>query len=130
MKRRPPRSTRTDTFFPCTTLFRSLGLDPFHDGIELRHVGLVAGDREAESRRLRCRALERLHRVLQRAVTQGGAILDEQRPARSVAQALDGRRHEGEGERSEVRRVGKECVSTCRLRWSPYTLEINKIKTN
>src|SRR3546814_21194128 len=22
--------------------------------------------------------------------------------------------------RSEERRVGKECVSTCRLRWSPY----------
>src|SRR3546814_14973976 len=23
--------------------------------------------------------------------------------------------------RSEARRVGKECVSTCRTRWSPYT---------
>src|SRR3546814_14602753 len=23
--------------------------------------------------------------------------------------------------RSEERRVGKECVSTCRYRWSPYT---------
>src|SRR3546814_15408231 len=26
----------------------------------------------------------------------------------------------GAGVRSEVRRVGKECVSTCRSRWSPY----------
>src|SRR3546814_8432406 len=26
----------------------------------------------------------------------------------------------GEEERSEERRVGKECVSTCRSRWSPY----------
>src|SRR3546814_5644156 len=25
-----------------------------------------------------------------------------------------------EKERSEARRVGKECVSTCRYRWSPY----------
>src|SRR3546814_11424478 len=25
-----------------------------------------------------------------------------------------------EAERSEERRVGKECVSTCRYRWSPY----------
>src|SRR3546814_1897490 len=25
------------------------------------------------------------------------------------------------GVRSEERRVGKECVSTCRSRWSPYT---------
>src|SRR3546814_4004938 len=26
----------------------------------------------------------------------------------------------GRGMRSEERRVGKECVSTCRSRWSPY----------
>src|SRR3546814_17140468 len=26
----------------------------------------------------------------------------------------------GASERSEERRVGKECVSTCRSRWSPY----------
>src|SRR3546814_9704120 len=26
-----------------------------------------------------------------------------------------------EPKRSEERRVGKECVSTCRSRWSPYT---------
>src|SRR3546814_4923485 len=26
----------------------------------------------------------------------------------------------GTGPRSEERRVGKECVSTCRSRWSPY----------
>src|SRR3546814_17448292 len=26
----------------------------------------------------------------------------------------------GVAERSEERRVGKECVSTCRYRWSPY----------
>src|SRR3546814_12259270 len=27
--------------------------------------------------------------------------------------------------RSEERRVGKECVSTCRSRWSPYRLKQN-----
>src|SRR3546814_15968191 len=26
-------------------------------------------------------------------------------------------------QRSEVRRVGKECVMTCRSRWSPYNLQ-------
>src|SRR3546814_20631890 len=31
--------------------------------------------------------------------------------------------------RSEERRVGKECVSTCRSRWSPYHLK-KKYKTN
>src|SRR3546814_14272615 len=28
--------------------------------------------------------------------------------------------HTGVSPRSEERRVGKECVSTCRSRWSPY----------
>src|SRR3546814_10925939 len=28
--------------------------------------------------------------------------------------------------RSEERRVGKECVSTCRSRWSPYNKKKNK----
>src|SRR3546814_2455057 len=31
-----------------------------------------------------------------------------------------GRRRPGRSPRSEERRVGKECVSTCRSRWSPY----------
>src|SRR3546814_16134892 len=30
--------------------------------------------------------------------------------------------------RSEERRVGKECVSTCRSRWSPYHSKKNKHK--
>src|SRR3546814_18543389 len=28
--------------------------------------------------------------------------------------------HQNDVKRSEERRVGKECVSTCRSRWSPY----------
>src|SRR3546814_17812684 len=35
-------------------------------------------------------------------------------PMRHYAAALN------DGIRSEERRVGKECVSTCRSRWSPY----------
>src|SRR3546814_16859324 len=31
-----------------------------------------------------------------------------------------GRHDHPAGDRSEERRVGKECVSTCRSRWSPY----------
>src|SRR3546814_18473012 len=56
MIRRPPRSTRTDTLFPYTTLFRSAGTDTHKhldevgagDGEE-RHVGL-AGDGAGEQR--------------------------------------------------------------------------------
>src|SRR3546814_1510544 len=39
MIRRPPRSTRTDTLFPYTTLFRSLLADMA--GIEDDHVGVI-----------------------------------------------------------------------------------------
>src|SRR3546814_13303179 len=52
MRRRPPRSTRTDTLFPDTTLFRSFDLDrhmiPEHKGVpahwhyDVRYV-VVAG---------------------------------------------------------------------------------------
>src|SRR3546814_9467590 len=34
MIRRPPRSTRTDTLFPYTTLFRSIDLEPDVFGLE------------------------------------------------------------------------------------------------
>src|SRR3546814_5201886 len=36
MIRRPPRSTRTDTLFPYTTLFRSSWLPPFSAGFSSR----------------------------------------------------------------------------------------------
>src|SRR3546814_8291562 len=40
-----------------------------------------------------------------------GRTLEQERAARNDAMAAH---------RSEERRVGKECVSTCRSRWSPY----------
>src|SRR3546814_11726253 len=68
MNRRPPRSTRTDTIFPYTTLFRSAAADscahaysrpdhqPVHAGHAWRHGagqpddwrhGVLAGDRKS-----------------------------------------------------------------------------------
>src|SRR3546814_12555460 len=58
MTRRPPRSTRTDTLFPYTTLFRSLDLAPHGvggGGHELGHkdhanlFDRIERDREAEA---------------------------------------------------------------------------------
>src|SRR3546814_5507076 len=60
--------------------------------------------------------------------------LGEQRQAVGILRARPARQHDDEiGDmavhdegfgavqpRSEERRVGKECVSTCRSRWSPY----------
>src|SRR3546814_19530001 len=42
-------------------------------------------------------------------------LRDDERRAARTAQRL--------GQRSEERRVGKECVSTCRTRWSPNHLK-------
>src|SRR3546814_8990319 len=54
-----------------------------------------------------------------------GGIFPVRRKARLGAFELGAKRlfvggQVGEAPRSEERRVGKECVSTCRSRWSPY----------
>src|SRR3546814_20353575 len=49
----------------------------------------------------------------------------EQRPGAPREDAV--RRVGHDVERSEARRVGKECVSTCRPRWSPYYYTTNYV---
>src|SRR3546814_5449542 len=44
MLRRPPRSTRTDTLFPYTTLFRSLAVGRHHHGCPDDGGGAQGGD--------------------------------------------------------------------------------------
>src|SRR3546814_19625384 len=99
MIRRPPRSTRTDTLFPYTTLFRSpIGGDirefsqdpskiPEHDvllaGFPCQPFSIAGVSKK--------NAIGRPH----------GFLCDKQ----------------GTLFRSEERRVGKECVSTCSTRW-------------
>src|SRR3546814_11419894 len=114
MIRRPPRSTRTDTLFPFTTLFRSgpeeevlpIFLAQFYE--EVPPPRLVLIDRELAEPELVAEALS----------AQAGRKVEIRRPRRGpqvglIAQA-------SRNARSEERRVGKECVSTCRSRWSPY----------
>src|SRR3546814_14290002 len=43
MRRRPPRSTRTDTLFPYTTLFRSWTLDSTEQGYAIVADGETVG---------------------------------------------------------------------------------------
>src|SRR3546814_6697361 len=60
MIRRPPRSTRTDTLFPYTTLFRSpLPGDAIIGGIRLGHGLVVHMDECAVAQRARAREPER-----------------------------------------------------------------------
>src|SRR3546814_14549153 len=108
MRWRPPSPTLTDTLFPHSTLFRSpmpcccFRCVVFHLPLRLGLSGVLPS-------RL-AHALRAMHAVTGRA--------------QSVAHVIDGiahaLRHQPAHDRSEERRVGKECVSTCSSRWSPY----------
>src|SRR3546814_5273500 len=50
----------------------------------------------------------------------GQDAISEPTNARRFAVAIAGMVRSNDMIRSEERRVGKECVSTCRSRWSPY----------
>src|SRR3546814_13641819 len=117
MIRRPPRSTRTDTLFPYTTLFRSAAQEkgwfklrgesckPFSRLREKVPEGRMRG-RERSEACLRFRG----GRLFSRCAGEG--LFLAARPSMGdvlLPQA-----------RSAERRVGKACVSTCRSRWSPY----------
>src|SRR3546814_5158610 len=66
------------------------------------------------------RAGDRAHRVSGRRRPAGAtlrAFTESAGGGRGIARWAGAR---GRTARSEERRVGKECVSTCRSRWSPY----------
>src|SRR3546814_14741912 len=109
MIRRPPRSTRTDTLFPYTTLFRS--------GRLRRFAGRIFELVERAARCVQPRlglAAQRDETVQRRRLLWGQAlaVLDRLQIADTLSELRQGLA------RSEERRVGKECVSTCRYRWS------------
>src|SRR3712207_9540609 len=107
MIRRPPRST----LFPYTTLFRS--------GCRRRPARrprrlLPLADVDVGQRRRRRLLLLATRRQRRAPGARAGRLL---RPGRLQPVGLDARaRGLAAGERSEERRVGKEC----RSRWSPY----------
>src|SRR3546814_20393743 len=111
MLRRPPRSTRTDTLFPYTTLFRSFDTNP---------AGLQRAFQGLPGQGLHQHLLRVEHEVAAVGAVQGtgldqGKVGNESAHFRAMLDEADQL-----GQRSEERRVGNECVSTCRSRWSPY----------
>src|SRR3546814_17272530 len=112
MIRRPPRSTRTDTLFPYTTLFRSA----LSAGNGSDRIVDFSGE---DSVRLTGYGFSSFGSVAARLDQQGSdAVLDL--GGGEVLAFSDTAVDESRGERSEERRVGNECVSTCRPRWDPY----------
>src|SRR3546814_16971596 len=99
MIRRPPRSTRTDTLFPYTTLFRSL--DALDVTVHIEQFALKEGERSVTA------TVSGTKHSLAHAASVPGGLLNN--PVRISDREW----------RSEERRVGKVCVSTCRSRWSP-----------
>src|SRR3546814_21013636 len=115
MIRRPPRSTRTDTLFPYTTLFRSR---PF--GLLLaRGLGAGAGGEFGVGHRHFLAGQHGIEVVLPPLVV--GFL------AAGLRRVGDRCRPVGVGVvRSAERRVGKECGSPCKTVWSPDHLKQNK----
>src|SRR3546814_13387030 len=144
MIRRPPRSTLTDTLFPYTTLFRSKIQPKGFKWITLRNESVFA-------------VINLLITgfILGNGTTylkEHGWILFDSEPASWWIVALEYALyfflfdtyfywlHRWMHQplvyrwihklRSEERRVGKECVSTCRSRWSPYHKKKKQHKNN
>src|SRR3546814_20954369 len=124
MYRRPPRSTRTDTLFPYTPLFRSLRPVVRHQsGRANTPVAFKLPGHGRIDRAYPCRRLPMAVRIRNRRHLHAKQVI-EKRPIgprhlafpRSVV--MQGR--------SEERRVGKEWVSPCRSRWSSYDIETKK----
>src|SRR3546814_19811788 len=133
MIRRPPRSTRTDTLFPYTTLFRS----DFVEAALLRRAGWevwladdLGGSFEEPPPTLIDHA-KRDRRWCQGNLQHIGVLAARGlRPLSRLHLGLGVMSYLSSllwllllvlsGLRSEERRVGKEGVSTCRFWWWPY----------
>src|SRR3546814_17226234 len=109
MIRRPPRSTRTDTLLPYTTLFRSFSAVNLALSLAVEadyDVLLIDADIAKPS------ILPLL------GLGEGPGLMDALAdPHLPLGDCLIQTDIAG---RSEERRVGKECVSPCSSRWSPY----------
>src|SRR3546814_16899474 len=104
MIRRPPKSTRTDTLLPYTSLFRSRVTVLADAGHDARALAAAAALAEAPDAGVAA------------AQRYGDQLVNAERYAEAVRMYDTAIARA----RSDERRVGKECVSTCRSRWSPY----------
>src|SRR3546814_20029529 len=126
MIRRPPRSTRTDTLFPYTTLFRSrrqVESDRVAPLVDCPvQVGPLAPHLDVGFIQAPARIKATPPEPAQPLPHLRGVALDQAIDRRMVDRNAAFRKHflkVAIADRSEERRVGTEGVSTCRSRWSP-----------
>src|SRR3546814_18292139 len=118
MIRRTTRSTRTDTLFPYTTLFRSVRANALRKSIGAERTFFTDLLEKGELLQALEPIIEEVWQRVERSGAAGRTItlkvkfadFRQMTRAHSFSVAV----------RSEERRVGKECVSTCRSRWAPY----------
>src|SRR3546814_15332196 len=109
MCRGPRRSTRTHTLFPYSTLCRAVQA--------LKGAKELVGMCHVETRSVVADEIGVLPLVAAAAELDAGRRAPGGELPGVAQQVLQS---DLQQLRSEERRVGKECVSTCRSRWSPY----------
>src|SRR3546814_6523523 len=115
MIRRPPRSTRTDTLFPYTSLFRSAGdLDQAVGARDLRRLDVAA--REA-------------HRPAPEADRDVGRIDHDLRPAGQHAGQRCRRHHQGVEREGRSEEHTSELQSLMRISYAVFCLKKKKTHT-
>src|SRR3546814_15433309 len=123
MIRRPPRSTRTDTLFPYTTLFRS-GRYSFARAQNLNvllEVTRLPSDWTLADWISSIAAAYSSRPSSPKLCHHGSFDLSSRSREGQLLMSTDAGSTFGRVStaRSEERRGGKDCVSTCRSRWSP-----------
>src|SRR3546814_12223462 len=125
MIRRPPRSTRTDTLFPYTTLFRSRQFTQDCAGARVLGVyilntlqSFVACPIDHGIKQAVLVAEQIVHRR-----ERAARSLDDRIDADALVSLFEEQRFGRVQDRSEESRVGKEGVSTCQSRGGTYNLK-------
>src|SRR3546814_14678176 len=125
MLRRPPRSTRTDTLCPYTTLFRSHAEQAGgngDEGADRRHHAAEADEPALIFVEEMVGALHFLPvdgEVAAELVDEGMEALDPKRARDDIPEGVADPRPEGAGKGTEERRVGQEGVSKGRSGGGP-----------
>src|SRR3546814_9805945 len=132
MIRRPPRSTRTDTLFPYTTLFRSSLLD---DGFGFDFDFPFGADQRGDDEHRRCRADIAEHRAVRAPDAIGvGGVGDIHARANDVAGRATQRRERLGDDRQAARRLNRseehtsELQSLMRISYAVFCLKKKKHK--